>query len=302
MEYGIITSPVATIYEKTSFTMESKGQEVSAIADEGLCGMLVAVTGPADNGFVPVRTFYGYTGFLPEEDMKALSLSEAQQWEQGTAEGTFLSVIGGFCVDVVSLPRVQGVRLCSLFRGSIVKVLSWDSEETGWAYVQLPDGRKGYVRNQYLWEKKFSQAGVWTGRLEQRKICGKAEEDAFRQAVVETAKTYLGIQYRWGGRSTAGIDCSGLTSTSYLLNGILTYRDAKIVEGYPVHEIPKEAIQPGDLLYFPGHIAMYMGDGMYIHSTGKIGSGGVVYNSLKPESPLYRQDLVDSWYAAGSIF
>lgn len=301
MEYGIITSSAATIYEKPALTMESKGQEISAIADEGLCGMLVAVTGPADNGFVPVRTFYGYTGFLPEEDMRRLSLSEAKGWEQ-SQEGAQLSVIGGFCVDVVSLPRVQGVRPISLFRGSIVKVLSWDSEELGWAFVQLPDGRKGYVRNQFLWEKKFSQAGVWTGEPVQRAISGKTEELAFRQAVVETAKTYLGTQYRWGGRSTAGIDCSGLTSASYMLNGILTYRDAKLVEGYPVHEISKEAIRPGDLLYFPGHIAMYVGDGMYIHSTGKIGSGGVVYNSLKPESPFYRQDLVDSWYAAGSIF
>ena len=47
---------------------------------------------------------------------------------------------------------------------------------------------------------------------------------------------------------------------------------------------------------------MYVGDGMYIHSTGKIGSGGVVYNSLCPGSPLYRQDLADSLYAVGSIF
>ena len=40
----------------------------------------------------------------------------------------------------------------------------------------------------------------------------------------------------------------------------------------------------GDLLYFPGHIAMYIGDGKYIHSTGKAGSGGVVINSLNPVS------------------
>lgn len=128
------------------------------------------------------------------------------------------------------------------------------------------------------------------------------EEKRFREAVVETAKTYLGTQYRWGGRSTAGIDCSGLTSVSYMLNGILIFRDAKIVEGYPVHEIHKADRKPGDLLYFPGHIAMYVGEGRYLHSTGKVGSGGVVYNSLDPNSAEYRKDLADSLYAVGSIF
>ena len=47
---------------------------------------------------------------------------------------------------------------------------------------------------------------------------------------------------------------------------------------------------------------MYLGDGLYIHSTGRIGSGGVVYNSLNPDSPIYRQDLVDCMKAVGSIF
>jgi cell wall-associated NlpC family hydrolase len=165
--------------------------------------------------------------------------------------------------------------------------------------VELVDGQIGYMRNQYLREKLFSQSAVWTGVLPQITI---DDEQEFRRNLVETAKSYLGVQYRWGGRSTAGIDCSGLVSVSYMLNGILIYRDAKIMEGYPVHEISMEQIKPGDALYFPGHIAMYIGEGRYIHSTGKIGSGGVVYNSLQPEDPLYREDLVKQLYAVGSIF
>ena len=165
--------------------------------------------------------------------------------------------------------------------------------------MKLADGRFGYIREQFLENKEFSQAGLWTETLPQKKIVDK---EAFRRAVVETAKTYLGIQYRWGGRSTAGIDCSGLTSVSYMMNGILTWRDAKIVEGYPVREIAKYEMKMGDLLYFPGHIAMYMGDGRYIHSTGKAGSGGVVINSLNPEDADFRADLAESLYAAGSIF
>lgn len=294
MKFCVVREPIGTIYEKPGAETESKGQVISAIADEGLHGMLMEVTGDEEDGYLPVRTFYGYTGYIWAKDVDLLDEAEARSWEQAD-----LKVVGGNCVDVVSVPRVQGVRLASLFRGSIVRVLMWDSEEAGWAKVGLADGRTGYMRNQYLWDKWFSQSGLWEGTVCQRPV---EDEERFRQAVVETAKTFLGTQYRWGGRSTAGIDCSGLTSASYMLNGILTYRDAKIVEGYPVHEIRRENIRPGDLLYFPGHIAMYTGDGMYIHSTGKIGSGGVVYNSLCPESPFYRPDLAESLYAAGSIF
>lgn len=294
MECGLITKAISTIYESPSKEMESKGQVVSAISDEQLHGMLVEVTGEEEQGFLPVRTFYGYTGYISAKDVLLVSREEGFQWEKSN-----LWVVGGSCVDVVSLPRVQGVRLIALPRGSIVSVEQWDSENAGWAKVRLADGRVGYMRNQYLWEKKFSQNGALGMGISQRDI---ADERQFRTDVVNTAKTYLGVQYRWGGRSTAGIDCSGLTSVSYMLNGILIYRDAKLMDGYPVHEIPRERMQLGDLLYFPGHIAMYAGDGMYIHSTGRIGSGGVVMNSLWPESEVYRQDLAESLYAVGSIF
>ena len=50
------------------------------------------------------------------------------------------------------------------------------------------------------------------------------------------------------------------------------------------------------------HVAMYLGDGRYIHSTSKAGSDGVVLNSLCPGHPLYRHDLATGVLAVGSIF
>ena len=282
MQYGIVIQPVATIYEIPAETMVKDGMTLSAIADEAMYGTGLAITGAevtgaeitgreaAGQGFLPVRTFYGYTGYVRKEAVRLVSLEEMMAWEEGG-----LMVTTAFCVDVVSVPKVQGVRLVSLFRGALVSVIPYECGIEGWGKVK------------------------WTEVLPQKKIVDK---DAFRRAVVETAKTYLGIQYRWGGRSTAGIDCSGLTSVSYMMNGILTYRDAKIVEGYPVREIAGNEKKMGDLLYFPGHIAMYMGDGKYIHSTGKAGSGGVVINSLNPEDADFRADLAESLYAVGSIF
>ncbi|MEY8355376.1 C40 family peptidase [Lachnospiraceae bacterium 54-53] len=293
--YGIVKKPVVTIWDRPAETKENQsGKTVSAIADEGLYGMGLAVTGEPVQGFYPVKTFYGYPGFVREEDMELVDLSRLKDREEGG-----LMVTDGRYTDIVSIPAVQGVRLLSLFKGSLVEVAAFDSDMEGWARVELLDGREGYMRNQFLREKEFSQSGLWTGELPQKEI---VDEGAFRKAVVETAEEYLGTQYRWGGRSTAGMDCSGLTSESYLLNGILTYRDAKIEPGFPVREITKDEMLPGDLMYFPGHIAMYMGDGAYIHSTGKTGSGGVVINSLNPAAEDYRADLAESWYASGSIF
>ena len=294
VKYGIITKAIADMYGGADKTEAKDGTVLSAISDQMLFGMLLKITGNAENGFYPVRSFYGYDGYMEPDAFIVLGEIDAKKYEESS-----LYVTNAFFVDIMSVPKVQGVCLAGLYRGSVVQVLSWESEKEGWVKVKLPDGKEGYIRNQFLSEKKFSQAGIFEDVLIQRTVTDEAQ---FRKDVVNTAKLYMGIQYRWGGRCTAGLDCSGLTSESYLLNGIITYRDARIVPGFPVHEIPKESMKPGDLMYFPGHIAMYIGDKMYIHSTGKIGSGGVVINSFDTESELFRPDLLESWYATGSIF
>ena len=78
MQYGIVIQPVATIYEIPAETMVKDGMTLSAIADEAMYGTGLAITGAevtgaeitgaeitgreaAGQGFLPVRTFYGYT-------------------------------------------------------------------------------------------------------------------------------------------------------------------------------------------------------------------------------------------------
>ena len=194
---------------------------------------------------------------------------------------------------------------------------------TGWAKVALLDGRTGYVRDVALEPVRFEMTAVFSQReglafddalAEARNVTAgelvpqalqawyDGSEEAFRDAVCAQAKKYLGTEYRWGGKSGRGIDCSGLVSIVYMQCGVLIYRDARIVEGWPMHQIPFADKKRGDALYFPGHIALYLGEGRYIHSTGASVSGGVVINSLDPADPLYREDLVKCLNAVGSIF
>ena len=264
-QFAVIKKPVITIWDRPGETKENREKKlVSSIADEGIYGMGLRITGEEDQGFYPVITAYHYPGYVRKEDVELTGLSDLINWEEGG-----LMVTDGDFVDIMSIPRVQGVRIMSVPRGALIKVREFESEEPGWAMVELFDGQKGYMRNQYLRPKEYSQSALWTDHLPQKEI---VDEREFRLAVIETAMEYLGTQYRWGGRTSLGIDCSGLTSQSYLMNGIIIFRDAKIQPGFPVKEIPRDEMLPGDLMYFPGHIAMYLGDGSYIHSTGKIGS------------------------------
>lgn len=189
------------------------------------------------------------------------------------------------CCDILSRPKVQGWILQSLTRGAVVAVEG--EAENGWQKTLLADGRGGYVQSSILGEHYTSPCCT--------------DEAELRRAIAEAAMLYQGTHYRWGGKSPLGIDCSGLASMAYMLCGILIYRDANIVEGFPIHEIPRERMQTGDLLFFPGHVAVYLGNGRYCHSTGRAGDDGFTINSFNPNDSDFRADLAErltgSWAA-----
>lgn len=329
MKFAMFARPVVTIYDLPETTKESDAGVVSTIGDEGLYGQVCQVrTEPggvtADGITLPetmaeVVTFYGYHGYVFASELYFYSEKELRGYLSAEL------VLAGRATDVLTLPKVQGVRLAELERGAVLRRLPDPEAEahTGWAKVGLVDGCSGYVRDVALEPVRFSMTAVFTqeaGRtfdeaLAKAEGCKPEElvpramdrwfggsEEAFRNALAEQAKKYLGTEYRWGGKSGRGIDCSGLVSSAYMQCGVLIYRDAKLVEGWPMHKIPLEQAKRGDALYFPGHIALYLGEGRYIHSTGAARSGGVVLNSLDPADPLYREDLVKSLYAVGSLF
>ena len=196
-------------------------------------------------------------------------------------------VVTALFADVLSGPEVEFPVLTTLPRGALVTPGEGPCPE-GWRRITLPDGQNGYTKCNFLDEYCDSALDL--------------PEEALRARVVERAKSYLGVQYRWGGKSPMGIDCSGLTFMSWFFSGVLLYRDAKLVPGYPARAIPLEQCRPADLLYFPGHIALYLGEGRYIHSTARAGSDGVVINSLDPDQPDYRADLPGKLLTAGTVF
>lgn len=331
MQYALFARPVVTIYDLPQTTKQSEAGLVSTIGDEGLYGQACQVRTapggvtaegvPLSPEVAEVVTFYGYHGFVRRDALKFVSEDALRAYLPQPL------VLVGRATDVLSLPKVQGVRMLELERGCLLCRLPEPPEEaeahTGWAKVALLDGRTGYVRDVALEPVRFEMTAVFSQReglafddalagarnITAGELVPQAlqawydgSEEAFRDAVCAQAKKYLGTEYRWGGKSGRGIDCSGLVSSAYMQCGVLIYRDARIVEGWPMHQISFADKKRGDALYFPGHIALYLGEGRYIHSTGASASGGVVINSLDPADPLYREDLVKSLYAVGSVF
>ncbi len=89
--------------------------------------------------------------------------------------------------------------------------------------------------------------------------------------IVGAAALYLGCPYLWGGRSWLGIDCSGLVQSAFRDIGVTVLRDTDMQRdsiGDAVSASDDGDLRRGDLLYLPGHVLIYAGDGAVIHADG----------------------------------
>jgi len=77
---------------------------------------------------------------------------------------------------------------------------------------------------------------------------------------VATARQFLGAPYLWGGKNSLGLDCSALIQIALARAGIPCPRDSYMQETSVGSEVPSGSGQQqiGDLIYFPGHVAIAM--------------------------------------------
>ncbi|MGB3297070.1 MAG: C40 family peptidase [Phormidesmis sp.] len=105
--------------------------------------------------------------------------------------------------------------------------------------------------------------------------------------VIEFARAAIAVpnQYLWGGAIAPNYDCSGFVQAAFIAAGIHLPRDSYQQEDF-THRIARSDLQLGDLIFFgtperTTHVALYLGEGTYIHSSGKDkGRNGIGIDSL----------------------
>lgn len=148
-------------------------------------------------------------------------------------------------------------------------------EEKSRHYIELPNGERGWIG---------TQKTVFTGT------------QTLRDKIVASAKQFLGVKYVWGGTSSQGIDCSGLTYTVYKVNNIQLPRNS--TPQYEIsRKIQRSQLRPGDLVFFqtiakgPSHVGIFIGGNEFIHA----GLEGVVIATL--DEPYFAK----RYYGSGVI-
>jgi len=86
---------------------------------------------------------------------------------------------------------------------------------------------------------------------------------------VSVAERYVEVPYLWGGRTSDGIDCSGLVQVAYEFAGLSCPRDSDMqqeLDGRDLDLGGMEEMQRGDLIFWKGHVAIMVNDMMLLHA------------------------------------
>jgi cell wall-associated NlpC family hydrolase len=168
----------------------------------------------------------GYVGYLPKG---CLALQLVEPTHKVTALATF----------AYGRPDIKTPLPYKLYMNSPLAITG----EAG-KFYQLADGR--YVAKRHV-----------------------GKPDRFASDFVAVAECYAGVPYLWGGRTMDGIDCSGLVQVSMEAAGLACPRDSDMQPGVAGSDIdPSGMADPrrGDLVFWPGHVAIMLDETMLIHA------------------------------------
>ncbi len=226
-----------------------------------------------DGDWVRAQTPDNYIAWIKTYAIKFMTPEQMDQWR----ETKRYIVTAPFSNLYATSALNSDETVTNLILGNI---LTGNDDRKGNIKLYTPDGRSGYIP-----ATDVAILDNW------------AAQSFNPQLIVSTAHKMMGSTYLWGGNTTYGVDCSGLTKMSYFANGIILQRDAYQQAQHGIKISPKDwkTAQIGDLIYFGNsngritHTAIYIGNGKFIHSSGK-----VKINNLDPAAGEYTKDSFKS--------
>jgi cell wall-associated NlpC family hydrolase len=116
------------------------------------------------------------------------------------------------------------------------------------------------------------------------------------RAVVAFAAAQIGKPYCWGGTGPSCFDCSGLAETAWSQVGVRVPRTSHDIAG-SLPEVALSEVRAGDILWWPGHVGLYAGNGMVVDALDS--RHGVVvraatdpYRAFRPAIELTQPGLI----------
>lgn len=236
--FTYINSPVVEMREEPT--------KASKMASQALYGEKVDVL-EEQTDWTKIQTPDGYQGWIKKD---VLFQTETPITPKADA---LIAKVNRLAAHVYDVKDTEYGPILTLPFETKLEVLDQFGDPNGrWLQVRLADGSAAYI---------------------QRGDIVLNPQTISQNEMIALSLRFLGLPYTFGGRSSFGYDCSGFVQMLYRQMGIAIPRDSKNQvnwEGFK--EIPMEALQPGDLIFFGreipkiNHVGLYLGNGRFIHA------------------------------------
>ena len=216
------------------------------------------------------------------------------EWVKVLETGTDFSLIKDINHGYIGYARNQGMAFCN--RDRMEEICSKPLYKVGsrFALVESVEDMNNsmwvalgsYIYTEDLSDPVFEQAnGTFEWSEGALNLARSGKED-----FEENIRLFMGTPYLWGGSTTFGTDCSGLVGRLYNLAGKIIPRDADQQER-TLKKITPDEKQFGDLIYFPGHVGLYLGADLLLHSN--VYHGGVSVDNVFSPVDAYGRELLE---------
>ena len=208
--------------------IRSKPKHSSELSTQALLGSKLNVF-KKEGAWNYVQTSDGYLGWIDDNAIKIMDHMSFANWDI-IPKVIFTQDVGLSYQD----PSLTSSRVSDLVLGNI---LLFKGSKNGFIKVGYPDGRLGYVPS-----GSIVHLDHWKQNIE-----------ANPENILDMANRFLGRPYLWGGTSSLGFDCSGLTKTVYAQHGYLLPRDASqqaLIGNHVETDKSLVNLNKGDLLFF----------------------------------------------------